>query len=50
MYYIGEGDLNLRKMDKFLSKSKTTKVGTFSSTIINDASIKKARKNRFRIK
>lgn len=40
MYYIGEGGLNLKQMDKHLKTKSGNRMQLFSSTVINDQYLK----------
>ena len=44
MYYIGEGDNNLKKMDKHLKTKQGNSMALFNSQIINDQKLKKVKK------
>ena len=47
MYYVGEGDYNLRKMDKHI-KRKQGSTHIFSSEVINDSTLKKLKNKKVR--
>ena len=49
MYHIGEGGTNLKKMDKHVRRKQGNIKNLFSSTVINDKTLKKMQKSKVRI-
>jgi len=49
MYYIGEGGTNLKKMDRHIKRKQGHTINLFSTNVINDDTLKKARKSRVRV-
>lgn len=47
MYYVGEGEANLRKMDKHIKRKQGT-THVFSAEVINDTTLKKLKKQKVR--
>lgn len=47
MYYVGEGEANLRKMDKHI-KRKQGNTHIFSSEVINDSTLRKLKNKKVR--
>jgi hypothetical protein len=47
MYYVGEGQANLKKMDTFVKKA-TGRTHVFSSEVINDKTLQKLKKRKVR--